>query len=72
MRVQRRPHHSWGLGQLALKVANVRFEIIALSHLEGEKMVVVPLSLLVICVLGEERFRCLLEVVERLWRKGLE
>ena len=33
------------LGQLALKVANVRFEVVALLHLDGEEMVIFPLSL---------------------------
>jgi len=33
------------LGQLALEVANVRFEVAALPHLDDKKMVVVPLCL---------------------------
>jgi len=44
------------LGQLALKVVDVRFEVVALPHLDGEKMVV-PLSLPTRCVLGEECIR---------------
>ena len=47
---------------LAMEVADVRFEAVALSHLDGEKMLVVPLSLPARCVLGEEQFRQLLEV----------
>jgi len=43
----------WDLGQLALEVADVRFEAVALPHLDGEKMMVVPLSFLMRCVLGE-------------------
>jgi len=55
-----------GLGHLALEVADVRFEVVALSHLDCEKMVVIPLSLQARFILGEERFRYLLEVVERI------
>ena len=53
------------LSQLALKVADVRFEVVTLPHLDGEKVVVIPLSLPVRCVLSEECFRHLLEVAER-------
>jgi len=56
------------LGQLALKVADIILEVVALPHLDSEKMVVVPLSLPARCVLDEERFRHLLKVVERMWR----
>jgi len=34
------------LGQLALEVADVRYEHVALPHLNGEKIVVVSFSLL--------------------------
>ena len=54
------------LGQLALEVADVRFEVIALPHLDGEKMVVVPFSLSARCVLSGECFRHVLKVVERM------
>jgi len=54
-------------GQLALEVANVRFEAVALPHLDGE-VVVIPLNLSARCILGEERFGHLLEVVERMRR----
>ena len=54
------------LGQLALKIADVGFEAIILPHLEGENMMVVPLSLPARCILGEECFRHHLEVVERM------
>ena len=52
--------------------ADVRFEDVALSHLDSKKMVVVLLGLLVRCVLGEERLGYLLEIVERLQRQGIE
>ena len=51
---------------LALEVANVGFEVVVLTHLDGEKVVVVPLSLPKRCVLSEERFERLLEVAERM------
>jgi len=35
-------------------------------------VIVVPLSLPTRCVLGEERFEHLLEVVEKMWRHGVE
>ena len=60
------------LCQLVLEVASVRFEAVSLSHLDGEKMMIVPLSLLVRCVMGEEYLRHLLEVVERLSSQGIE
>jgi len=41
------------LGQLTLKVADVQFEAVVLPHLDGEKVVVVPLSLRARCVLAE-------------------
>jgi len=44
------------LDQLALKVAYVGFEVVALPHLDGDKMVVVPLSLPMRYVLGKECF----------------
>ena len=40
------------LGQLALEVVDVRFEAVALPHLDDEKMVIVSLSLPARCVLG--------------------
>jgi len=54
------------LDQLALVVVDVRFEAFALHHLDGEETVVVPLSFQARCVLGEERFRRLFKVVERM------
>jgi len=60
------------LGQLALEVANVRFKVVTLPHLDGEKVVVVPLSLPARCELGEEIFGHLFEVVERTWRQEVE
>ena len=56
------------VGQLALKVTDVRFEAITLSHCDGKKTVVVPLNFLARFVLDEERFRNLLKVVKRTWR----
>ena len=53
-------------GQLALKVFDVRFEIVALSHLNGEKIVVVPLSSPVRCVLGKKCLIHLIDVVKRM------
>jgi len=52
-------------GQLALKVANIRFEATTLPHIDGEKMVVPLLSLLARCVLGEEYFGHLLVLAQR-------
>ena len=60
------------LGQLALKVANIRFEDVALPHVDGEKVVVVLLSLPARCVLGKKRFGHLLKVVERMRRQKVE
>ena len=69
--MQRRPHRNWKPSLLALKVADVKFQAVTLPHLDGEKVVVVALSLSTRCVLGEERFEHL-EVVERMWRKEIE
>ena len=44
------------LDQLALEVADVRFEAITLPHLDGEEVMIVFLGLLAGCVLGEECF----------------
>ena len=52
------------LSQLALEVADVGFEVVALPHLDSEKIVVVRLRIPMSCVLGEKRFRHL-EVAER-------
>ena len=60
------------LCQLALKVVDVKFEIITMPHFDGEKMMVVPLNLPTRCISGEEHFRHLLEVVERMWRQRVE
>ena len=53
------------LGELALDVADVGLEAVALPHLDIEKMATVPLSFPVGCVLGKERFGHL-EVAERM------
>ena len=54
------------LVQLALKIYNVGFEAVTMPHLYGEKVMVVPLTLPVRCVLGEEHFGQLLEATERM------
>ena len=54
-------------GKLALEVDDVRFEVITLPHLDGEKIMVVPLSFLERCVPCEKYFGHILEVVERMW-----
>jgi len=54
------------LSQLVLQVADVGFEAISLPHHDIEKVVIVPLTLLARCVLGEERFGYLLEVAKRM------
>ena len=51
-------------GKLALEVADVRLEVIALSHFDDEKVVVVILGLSARSILSEEYFSYLLEVVE--------
>jgi len=38
------------LGQLVLEVADIRFDVVALPHLDGEKVVVVPLSFPARCI----------------------
>jgi len=60
------------LDQLAVEVADVRFEAAALPHFDSEKMVIVPLSLQARCELGEERLGHLLEIVKILRRQGIE
>ena len=52
-------------GQLALKIVDVRFDVVALPHFNSEKMMVVPLSLSTRCVMREERFEHLFKVVGR-------
>jgi len=54
-------------GKLALEVDDVRFEVITLPHLDGEKIMVVPLSFPERCVPCEKYFGHILEVVERMW-----
>ena len=58
-------------GQLALEVADIRFEIVALPYLDSEKIVIVSLSLPAGCILGEEQLGHL-EAVVRLGRQGIE
>ena len=71
MRVQRHPHRSRELWQLALEVTNVGLEAIILPHFDGEKVVVV-LGFPARGVLSEEHFVYLLEVVERARRQRIE
>ena len=44
------------LGELVLKVADVRLEVVAIFHFDGEEVVVVLLGLSVGGVLGEKHF----------------
>ena len=60
------------LSQLVLEVASVRFEAVSLSHLDGEKVMVIRLSLLARCIVGDECFGHLREVAERMWRQIIE
>ena len=53
------------LCELDFEIANIGFEAVALPHLDGEKMVVVPLSFLTGCVLGEKHFGHLFEVAKK-------
>ena len=55
------------IGQLDLKVAIIGLEAVALPHLDGEKVVVIPLGLLTRGILSEECFDYPLEVVKRKW-----
>ena len=54
------------LSQLTLEIDNVRFEVVALPHLDKKKVVVVSHILPMRYILGEERFGHLLEVVARI------
>jgi len=54
------------IDQLALEVADVEFQVVSLPHLDSENVVIVPLRLPARCVLGEERFKHLIEVAERM------
>ena len=60
------------LDELTLKEADVRLEVVTLPYFEREEVMVVLLGLLARCILGEERFSYLLEVVERVWRQRVE
>ena len=59
------------LNKPALKVVDV-VEVVTLPYLDGEDMVVVFLGLPAEDVLSEECLGCLLEIVERMWRQGVE
>ena len=58
-------------GQLALEVTDVRLEVFALLHFNVEEEIIVLVSLLARGVLSEELFGYLLEVVKRMWRRGV-
>jgi len=58
--------------QLALRVADIGFEVVNLSHFDSENVVVVLLDLPARGILGDERFGYLFEVVKRMWRQGVE
>ena len=60
------------LCELALEKADVGFETVTLPHLYEEEAMVILFCLPTRCVLSEERFGYLLEVMERLWRQGVE
>ena len=49
-----------------MKVADVEFEVVALPHLDGEKVMIVPLSLMTRCILSKKHFGHILEVAERM------
>ena len=66
----RDPHRMRKFGQLALEVAEIGLEAIALPHLNGENMVVVLLGLPARSVWSEERSSYLLEVVKRMLLMG--
>ena len=59
-------------GQLALKVTDVRLEVITLPHFDEEEMVVIFLGLPVGGVLSEERLGYLFESVQRMRRQRVE
>jgi len=52
------------LGKLVLKVADVRLEDVAMSHINGEEMLVILLGFAAGDVLGEKCLSYLLEIVE--------
>jgi len=60
------------LGTLTLKVADVGLEVITLSHLDGEEVMVVLLGLSARGVLSEERFCYHLKILERAGSQRVE
>ena len=57
-------------GQLDLEVANIRLEVVTMSHLDREEVMIVLFGFSVGGVLGEKYFSYLLEVVERMgWQR---
>ena len=57
---------------MALKEVDVRVEAVSLPHLNGEQVMVILLGLLTRAVLGDECLSNFHEVVERVWRQGVE
>ena len=59
-------------GQLALAVADIALEAIALPHFDSEKVVIVLLGLPTRGVLSEKYFSYLLEIMKEMWQKRVE
>jgi len=57
------------LGELILKVANVRLEAVTLPHFDSEEVVAILLSLSAGSVLGEKRLSYLLIIMEEMRRQ---
>ena len=60
------------LGKLVLKVADVRLEDVAMSHINGEEMLVILLGFTAGDVLGEKYLSYLLEIVERMRQQRIK
>ena len=54
------------LDELVLKAANIRFEVVLLSHFDGEDAVVTLLGFPAGGIFDEERLGYILEIVERM------
>ena len=55
-------------GKLTLKEVDVGFDVVTLSHFDGEEVMAILLSLLARGILGNNCFGHLRKVVERVWR----
>ena len=60
------------LGEVVLKVADVRLDAVALSYFDSEVVVIILLGLPARGVLGEERLSYLLEIVGQTRRQGIK